>query len=305
MIEECYEKMNLPRLNTRQRVILYVFTLIIAAVTILQLIFELFAEEVSYILYIVSAISLTFAVIYIIGDIRHIRVRVNNMIGSNSFTKRFTTDYRYRTLLTSVPSFVLNVFFALFNGIIGIISRSVWYGAMAAYYLLLCAMRWGAMLHIRLTFIKKEETPLKREISTYRHSGELLMVLSLALGVIVVLMLRGNGSKTYPGYLIYVVAAYTFWKVIMSAVNLAKSRKTSSPLLITLRNIGHADALVSILSLETAMLSSFGTKSGEKFTKIILSATGIMVCTAVLVIGLTMVIGAVLRKKKLDDCENG
>lgn len=53
------------------------------------------------------------------------------------------------------------------------------------------------------------------------------------------------------------IAAYTFYKITMAVINMVKVRKMQSPSLITIRNIGVADALVSMLTLQTTMLASF------------------------------------------------
>ena len=47
----------------------------------------------------------------------------------------------------------------------------------------------------------------------------------------------------------------------MAVVNMVKVRKTKSPILITIRNIGAADALVSMLTLQAAMFASFQDKN--------------------------------------------
>lgn len=64
---------------------------------------------------------------------------------------------------------------------------------------------------------------------------------------------------TLPAFLINV--AYTFYKITMAVVNMVKVRKTKSPILITIRNIGAADALVSMLTLQAAMFASFQDKN--------------------------------------------
>ncbi len=298
---EPMKKPKIPRPAVRWRVTLYVLTIVIIIVTVIQLATEIMPEYIEYALYFISAAALASSVYYVIGDIGYIRnCVIKPAVNNNDFTRRLAADYRYRTLLTTVSSFSLNVIFALFNGIVGITEHSVWYGVMAAYYLMLCGMRGGSIWYVRASIKgKNSESDPAREISTYRHSGELLIIMGIALGAMVAVLLRGEGTKSYPGYTIYVIAAYTFWKVIMSAVNLARSRKTNSPLIITLRNINHADALVSLLSLETAMLVQFGSEESAGFSTTIMMITGICVCAGVLVIGVTMVAGAIIRKRKL------
>ncbi len=283
---------KIPKPPLPARAALYILTVGIIVLTVLQLTLEFLPEAAEYALYFVSALALAASVYYFAGDIKYLRREViKPAVESNKLTGRLVSDYRFRTLAFSAVSFGVSVIFALFNGVIGIMNSSVWYGTMAAYYILLCVMRSGAVRYARSSFSKNDnESDLAREAKTCRRSGVLLIVLALAVGAVVALVTRGEGAKSYPGYMIYVIAAYTFWKVIMSVVNMVKSRKTSSPLLITLRNINHADALVSLLSLENAMLAAFGTEDSAEFSSLMLTITGIVVCSGVLVIGITMAV---------------
>lgn len=77
------------------------------------------------------------------------------------------------------------------------------------------------------------------------------------------------------------VALYTFYTTIMAGVNLAA-------------------ALVSMLSLETAMLTQFNDGSkGAFFRRAMIGSTGGAVCVLVTVMGLYMVIHAARRIRKL------
>lgn len=67
-----------------------------------------------------------------------------------------------------------------------------------------------------------------------------------------------------------------------------KARKGISILLKTLRNINYADALVSLLSLQTALLSAFGQESGAMIP-ITNALTGAGVCLMIFALGIYMV----------------
>ena len=81
-------------------------------------------------------------------------------------------------------------------------------------------------------------------------------------GVVVLVMLQNKGFE-YNGILIYVMAMYTFYVTTNSIIDIFKYRKYNSPIMSTSKPISLAAALVSMLSLETAMLSQF---SGENTT---------------------------------------
>ena len=91
------------------------------------------------------------------------------------------------------------------------------------------------------------------------------------------------------------IAAYTFYKITMAVVNMVKVRKRKSPILITIRNIGAADALVSMLTLQAAMFASFQDKNSLN-TNQMNAITGLSVCIIISILGIRMIWYA--RKKK-------
>lgn len=103
-----------------------------------------------------------------------------------------------------------------------------------------------------------------------------------------VFLVNLNRVKQNSGVTIYAVAAYTFYKVIISVIHVIKARRLKSPLLMAIRDIGFADACVSILSLQTAMLSAFGSGQ-EDVIKRMNGITEAGVCLMVLLIGVRIV----------------
>lgn len=96
------------------------------------------------------------------------------------------------------------------------------------------------------------------------------------------------------------VALYTFYTTIMAVVNLVRDRKSGSPVMAAARGVNLAAALVSMLLLETAMLTQFNDGSkGALFRRAMIGSTGGAVCVLVTVMGLYMVIHAARRIRKL------
>ena len=81
------------------------------------------------------------------------------------------------------------------------------------------------------------------------------------------------------------MAAYTFYKIIMSSIQVVKVGKRKSPLLSITRRIGYIDACVSILTLQTAMFASFA-RGEEVLIKRMNGITGAVVCVMVLSLGI-------------------
>ena len=100
------------------------------------------------------------------------------------------------------------------------------------------------------------------------------------------MILYQDRGYEYHGILIYAMAAYTFYITTHAIVNLIKARKYESPVITTARGINLSAALVSMLALETAMLSEFGKDVSAETRWIFLAATGAAVEIAVLLLSL-------------------
>lgn len=109
-----------------------------------------------------------------------------------------------------------------------------------------------------------------------------------ALAVIVAIVVKQNKGFEYAGFLIYVMAFYAFYAVITSVINVVKYRKYGSPVMSAAKVINLTAALVSMLSLETAMLAQFG-EDDAMFRQMMTSATGAGVCIIVLGMAVFMI----------------
>ena len=115
-----------------------------------------------------------------------------------------------------------------------------------------------------------------------------MLVMNQALTAIVVIVVKQNKGFEYAGFLIYAMALYAFYAVITSVINVVKFRKYGSPIMSAAKAINLTAALVSMLSLETAMLAQFG-EDDVRFRLIMTSATGAGVCTIVLGMAIFMI----------------
>ena len=82
----------------------------------------------------------------------------------------------------------------------------------------------------------------------------------------------------------------------MAVINMVKVRKMQSPILITIRNIGVADALVSMLTLQMTMLASF-QETGSLDADRMNGMTGMAVCVLIAALGISMIYYARKRKE--------
>lgn len=279
--------LKLPILRLQYRLLLYFFMLLFATLAILNVLFQCFPDIIGIACYALAACTLFPGVCYLIFDIKYgIKEIIKPQISSNPYANRVATDYRLRTILFAVPGLASNILFAIFNGVTGFISRSAWLGSLSAYYILLSMMRIGVVKQEKnISKVKQEKERLKKEIAIYQKNSILFILMAVVLGGMVILLEALAGGKSYPGYTIYAAAAYTFYRIIMSTIQLVKVKKRKSPLLRIIRKIGYVDACVSILILQTAMFDSFA-KEQEDFTKLMNAVTGAVVTALVLGIGI-------------------
>ncbi len=138
------------------------------------------------------------------------------------------------------------------------------------------------------------------ELLRYRLCGFVLLIMNQALTVLVVFIVHQNKGFDYPGLLIYAMALYAFYAVITATVDVVKTRREKSPILSAAKAINLVAAMVSILSLETAMLAQFGGNDDPMFRKVMTASTGGGVCTIVIGMAIYMIWRANKNLKKIE-----
>lgn len=212
---------------------------------------------------------------------------------STAVGEKYLTDVRFRAGVSLYQGFFINLLYIVMKLVSDILYRSTWFIALAVYYILLAVMRF---LLVRRLNVKDEVSELRR----YRLCGVMLLFMNQALAGIVIFMVHQNQGFDYPGLLIYVMALYAFYAVILAIINVVKTRRHNSPILSAAKAINLVAAMVSILSLETAMLVQFGGNDDPMFRKAMTAATGGGVCTIVIGMAIYMIWQANKNLKKLD-----
>lgn len=257
-----------------------------AAAVLLTRTFLYEAEDslAAYVSYALSAYSL---VIVCARIIRMPKDGFREALHRNQHVHRYLTDVLFKTHVSLYLSLGLNLLFAALKLFYGAYYRSVWFGTLGVYYIMLAMMRFLLLRHVRRNRIGKE---LVSELRQYRLCGMILMLMNVALLGVVILAVLDNETFYYEGYLIYVVAMYAFYNIFSAVSDIVKYRKYSSPILSASKAIKLAAALVSILALETAMLAQFGQKDNLLFQQRMTGITGSGVCLIVLVIAVFMIV---------------
>ena len=275
-----------PALAMRYKLLLYGCTVLFSILSIYYAAYSTSASAIAIVCYTAAACFMLPAGYYLTLDIKFMIQLGKLRLQQNPYTGKVVGDYRLKTVVFAVPGLISNILFAGLHAIIGIWYQSAWFGSLAAYYLLLGIMRVGVVLQER-RIVKMEDAVerMKKEMAIYRRNSILFIVMAVVLGGLVILLVLSEGGSSYPGFTIYAVAFYVFYKLIRSFLHMGKAVKYQSPLVLITRKIGHIDAWTSLLILQTAMFSAFGT--GDALLVCTMNGiTGTVVCLLILGMGI-------------------
>lgn len=253
-------------------------------------------HPVAYAVYVLSAYWITvltaFCILVLPGMYRSIKQKVY----ANEYGNRYFTDAAYKTRVLLYGSLGVNLLYVLVNLTSGIYYRTAWFAILAGYYAILAIMRFLLVRYVNRVGIGADQ------IKEYRRSrlcGIILMTVNLTLSGAVLMILYQNKGYEYHGMLIYVMAAYTFYIATNGIINMVKYRKYNSPVMSATKVISLCAALVSMLSLETAMLTQFGAGESPEFRRIMIAATGAGVSIIVVTMSVYMIVRANREIKQL------
>lgn len=256
----------------------------------------------SYVAYILSAYAMIITITGITGVVEALRDGIDGLpllkkLRSHPLGSRLLGDAVFRSEITLHGGLFANLLYVALNLFSGIRYRSTWFIALSFYYALLSAMR--AVL-VRYVHRRPVGEDIAAEFRRYRVCGIILLLMNQALVGIIAYMVTRNRGFSYPGLLIYAMAFYTFYITISAIINVIRYRRRGSPVMSAAKVISLTAALVSMLSLETAMLAQFGDDE-PVFRRIMVGASGGAVCVVVLTMAITMIVRSTKQLKKLGD----
>lgn len=261
---------------------------------------------ISYVAYALSAYAMVITTTGMVNVIRMTRNGMENhpfikKILSIPKVKKYLKEAKFRTETSLYHGFLINLLYVALKFCSGLYYRSIWFVSLAVYYLLLAVMRFS-LLH----YVRSRKDNRVSEWKRYRFCGIVLLFMNQALAAIVIIVVTQNKGFEYAGFLIYAMAFYAFYAVITSVINVVKFRKYGSPVMSAAKVINLTAALVSMLSLETAMLAQFG-EDDIIFRQIMTSATGTGVCVIVLGMAVFMIAKStkVLKNRNQDEMAGG
>jgi len=255
---------------------------------------------IAYISYVLAAYTLTVWCFKIPKIIKYFKTFKDE----NKYARRWQDDTRLRVNMSLYGSLAWNALYGILQLWLGFYHHTFWFYSLGAYYICLGVMRFFLVRHTR-KFAPGEK--MQTELVKYRACGWVFLIMNLALALIIFFMVYWN--RTFEHHMITAIAmaAYTFTALTTAIINVIKYRKYNSPVFSASKAISLAAALVSMLTLESTMLTTFGdgtmTATAQKW---MLGATGgaisvLIVATAIYMI----VIGTKKLKQLKSEVENG
>jgi hypothetical protein len=243
--------------------------------------------------YVISAYTLTvwcFKIPYLIHFFREFK-------NENKYVRKWKEDTRLRMNVSLYGSLVWCVLYGFFQLWLGFYHRTFWFYSLGAYYICLGMMRFFLVRHTtRYAPGEKMETELKK----YRSCGIVFLLMNLALALIIFFMVYFNRTFRHHMITAIAMAAYTFTALTTAIINVIKYRRYNSPVYSASKAISLAAALVSMLTLESTMLTAFGdgtmTATAQKW---MLGATGGAISLSVVAIAIYMIVVGTNKLREL------
>ena len=198
--------------------------------------------------------------------------RLRQRLHENGHYHRFATDLHFKAEVSLYFSLAITFFFSVYKAVMGIVFRSAWLGAIAAYYILLALMRFALLRRIRAGRVE----------GSCRGCGALLLVMTAVLGAINFYSIYRGQTVEYPGFMIYAAAAFTFYQLTMAIWNLLRYRTLRIAVYTASKILALASSLVSLFFLQTAMFRVFG--DGGAWQQTMNLATGGVVYLIILIL---------------------
>ena len=181
----------------------------------------------AYAVYALSAYALTVVCIFLVRTLPGFYRAARQKLYVNPWGKRFMTDAAFRVWMSLLVSLGMNLVYSAFKLTVGIVYSSFWWGAVAVYYIVLSMIRFLLLCQMRSM---RSQQDIMSEYRRYRLCGAMLVLLNLSLTGLVVQMVRDHRAYVYPESMVIASAAYTFYTVAASILDMVKYRAYKSPI---------------------------------------------------------------------------
>ncbi|MDE5896311.1 MAG: hypothetical protein K2H43_00690, partial [Clostridia bacterium] len=227
--------------------------------------------------------------------------KIKERVKQNKYGKRFLERYEFKTAVMAVLSLAVNVAFAVMNGVSGVLYSSIWFGALAAYYVALILFRGGVIFSdakSRIRHADDEAGYRRAQTKIYLGSGAFLVIVGIAMCVAVTQTVLSKRPTQSGEIMAIATAAYAFFKITMAIINLVRAKSHGNPVVQSLRNINFSNACMSMVSLTVLLIETFddGTETPSKMLAM-KALAGFAACALTLGMATFMIVQACKKLK--------
>lgn len=215
----------------------------------------------------------------------------------NKYARIWQDDTRLRVNVSLYGTLMWNTAYAFLQFGMGYWHNTFWFYSLGCYYALLAVMRFFLLRH---SGKHKPGEKMLDELRKYRACGIILLVMNLALALMIFFMVYWNRTFNHHEITTIALAAYTFTSFTFAIINVVKYRKYNSPVFSASKAISFASACVSMLTLESTMLTTFGNGTMTLTERrIMLGASGGVISAFIIAMAVYMIIKGTKRIKLL------
>jgi len=227
------------------------------------------------------------------------------------FFKTFKAENRYMQIWRDNPNLRVkvslygtlfwNTAYGLLQLGMGFWHHTFWFYSLAGYYISLAVMRFFLVRHARHYHPGEK---MLEELRKYRVCGIVFLIMNLSLSLMIFFMVYWNRTFHHHEITTIAMAAFTFTSLTFAIINIIRYRKYNSPVYSASKEISLASALVSMLTLESTMLTTFGDGTMDLGSrKLMLGLSGGAISAFIIGMAVYMIVQATKKIKRINTKE--
>lgn len=163
-------------------------------------------------------------------------------------------NYDRRALLSFGSSILISLLFAVYNGVVGFTSDSIWSASVFVFYGLVTLIK--IMLLAGDIFVDKEKTNTRYAFVFVSFAILMLMVIAMVAPEVILI----TNKRTYESGLVFAIATavYVTYKITITVVNMNRGKTKANILIKQIRLADFVDAIMSVLVLQNTLIVTNG-----------------------------------------------
>lgn len=247
--------------------------------------------------YVFTCIFVAFTLVNTLVPLPDHVYKVKSIIYKNKFATRYFYDYEYRSSIVMQIGFLGNTAYALVNLFIGLITRQVWFISIGIFYTIFGFLKFALL--VKQAHILKSENMRERKataLRVWRFFGASVGIITIPTTVMVAQMIYNNKDYYYGKIITFGYFIYTSIYLIAAIVKVFQAKMRKNPLFTAYSNMSFCGALMSVLALQTAVITALGVSDSMRRT--LNTITGAIVILTFYIISIVVIISTTKHLRK-------